>query len=597
MSAPYFIKKLRKPSFLMALCAFVCCFGFISVASNNKSPKKVKVKPTIASVDHSNSQKVFLEVADSIVKRNRNDYLILFGIENQVKFRHGDMFMACDSAYFYDKKNSFNAYGNIHMWQGDTLNIYADSLNYDGIEEYAILYAHEGKTVKLINRDIMLETDIFEYDLENDAGFYSTWGIMTDKENRLESREGYYYPSEKWAEFYYNVYLHNKSNGKISEIDTDEYAKLLSEGTTIDTKKADYNTSSHIAHLKGEKSIIKNKDGEIYTDNGYYNTATKIANLYENSFIKTTDDKVLEGDTLFYDRQNGYGEVYGNMILTDNKKQTTLKGDYGYYNEVIDSAFVTGNALAMEYSKGDTLYMHGDTIRGFRTIKEIALNPEDSIPTIALDTTHFIVASPRVRIYRSDIQGVCDSMTFRQQDSLLVMDKFPVIWSGNRQILGNVIEVHFNDSTANWARLPDTGFASEHIEGEFYNQMSGKKMFATFENESLKTLNIEGNVMAIYLPLENDSTYNKIVNVESSFLEAEFNKDTLERCKIWSQSNGTVTPLYLAKKSLFYLPKFKWYESIRPKYPMDVFNVSPEMEELLRGAPASSKPERRSISN
>ena len=521
------------------------------------------------------------------------------------------MFMACDSAYFYDKQNSFNAYGNIHMWQGDTLNIHADSLNYDGIEEYAILYAHEGKTVKLINRDVMLETDIFEYDLVEDIGFYTTGGVMTDKNNHLESLEGDYSPSTKLANFYVNVYLRNVDNGKQSEIyseslhyntaskianiDTD--ATIISDGTTIKTNDADYNTSTHFARLKGKESTITNKDGTIYTDNGDFNTETKIANLYENSFIKTTDDKILEGDTLFYDRTNGYGEVYGNMVLTDNKKKTKLQGDYGYYNEVIDSAFVTGHALAMEYSKGDTLYMHGDTIRGFRTINEVILNPKDSIPTITLDTTHFIVANPRVRIYRSDIQGVCDSMTFRQQDSLLIMDKFPVIWSGNRQILGNVIEVHFNDSTANWARLPETGFASEHVEGEFYNQMSGKKMFATFENESLKTLNIEGNVMAIYLPLENDSTYNKIVNVESSFLEAEFNEDNLERCKIWSQSNGTVTPLYLAKKSLFYLPKFKWYESIRPKYPMDVFNVSPEMEELFRGAPASSKPERRTISN
>ena len=612
MPASYFIKKIRKPSLSMALCAILCFIGFIAVANNsiNKSAKSV-VKPTIATVDHSNNQKVFLEVADSIVKRKNNDYLILFGIENQVKFRHGDMFMACDSAYFYDKQNSFNAYGNIHMWQGDTLNIHADSLNYDGIEEYAILYAHEGKTVKLINRDVMLETDIFEYDLVEDIGFYTTGGVMTDKNNHLESLEGDYSPSTKLANFYVNVYLRNVDNGKQSEIyseslhystaskianiDTD--ATIISDGTTIKTNDADYNTSTHFARLKGKESTITNKDGTIYTDNGDFNTETKIANLYENSFIKTTDDKILEGDTLFYDRTNGYGEVYGNMVLTDNKKKTKLQGDYGYYNEVIDSAFVTGHALAMEYSKGDTLYMHGDTIRGFRTINEITLNPKDSIPTITLDTTHFIVANPRVRIYRSDIQGVCDSMTFRQQDSLLIMDKFPVIWSGNRQILGNVIEVHFNDSTANWARLPETGFASEHVEGEFYNQMSGKKMFATFENESLKTLNIEGNVMAIYLPLENDSTYNKIVNVESSFLEAEFNEDNLERCKIWSQSNGTVTPLYLAKKSLFYLPKFKWYESIRPKYPMDVFNVSPEMEELFRGTPASSKPERRTISN
>jgi hypothetical protein len=359
----------------------------------------------------------------------------------------------------------------------------------------------------------------------------------------------------------------------------------MSDGNTINTYNADYNTVTKLARLMSE-STITNKDGTIYTSNGDYNTNTQIANLYDHSSIRTKDDKTLEGDTLFYDRANGYGEAYGNMVLTDNEKLSKLKGDYGYYNEVIDSAFVTGNALAMEYSKGDTLYMHGDTIKGYRVINEITLK-KDTITTTALDTTHILAAYPHVRIYRSDIQGVCDSLTFRQQDSLMLMHKHPFIWSGQRQIFGNVIEVHFNDSTADWSRLPDFGFAIEHVEGEFYNQLSGKEMFATFENENLKSLKISGNVLAIYLPLENDSTYNKIVNIESSFLEAQFNEQNLERCKIWSQSNGTVTPLYLAKKSLFYLPKFKWHESIRPKYPMDVFNISPEMEEMLHGNPAS----------
>lgn len=611
------INNLRKPSTLMALCTFLVLLPAIAFGSNQKqtnkatNSKKVVVQPTIHKADHSNRGKVFLESADSLIKHDGNEYIVLIGRKTQVKFRHGDFFMLCDSAHFYDKENSFNAYGNIHMWQGDTLNIYADSLNYLGDDEHAILYAYEDNTVTLINRDVKLETDIFEYDLQQELGFYTTGGVMTDKQNRLESEEGDYSPATKLANFYGNVYLCNINNGKKNEIFTeslhystltkvaniDSEATIISDGTTINTYNATYNTNTHMARLLSPSTII-NKDGTIYTDDGDYNTSTKIANLYAHSKIRTNDDKVLEGDTLFYDRINGYGEAYGNMILTDNKKQTQLKGDYGYYNEIIDSAFVTGNALAMEYSKGDTLYMHGDTVRGFRVINEILPNPKDSIATTTLDTTHLIVVNPRVRIFRSDLQGVCDSMTFRQQDSLLIMNKFPIIWSGeNRQILGNVIEVHFNDSTADWARLPETGFAAEHIEGEFYNQLSGKKMFATFENGDLKKLNIDGNVMAIYLPLESDSTYNKIVNIESSFLEAHFNEQNLERCKIWSQSNGTVTPLYLAKKSLFYLPKFKWYESIRPKYPMDVFNISPEMEEIVRGSSSTSKPQRRTMSN
>ena len=59
------------------------------------------------------------------------------------------------------------------------------------------------------------------------------------------------------------------------------------------------------------------------------------------------------------------------MVLTDSASHTTLEGDYGFYNELTDSAYVTGRALAKEYSQGDTLYMHGREIFSFRTIDTV----------------------------------------------------------------------------------------------------------------------------------------------------------------------------------------------------------------------------------
>ena len=713
--------KKRGGAHWIMMCIIALFVPFIAFATNpnDNSKKNTKnvttktvakkkstvVKPTIQDADHADKGRVFLEEADSLLRREGTEFFVLIGKSKQVKFRHGEMYMTCDSAHFYDTQNSFKAYGKVHVWEGDTLHVYGDSLNYDGNLEYAMLYAFPGNKAKGVHKGSTLESDILHYNFKEERLFYTTPGVLIHQDNKLTSNEGQYSFITEQAEAFGNVVLESKAKGKttfirteeliynkisgIANIDTDaiienedaiihtssadyntntHIAQLKSAGSTITSKKdgavivtdfadyntstniaqllspgstitsedgtviytdladyntetglaqllspseivspdgtihttfADYNTKTHLARLKSP-STITNKDGVIETTNGEYNTETRIANLYDHSYVRTNDNKTLEGDTLFYDRNNGYGEAYGNMILIDHERQMMLEGDYGYYNEVIDSAFVTGKALAREYSKEDTIYMHGDTIIGFRVFNKI--EPKDSTQEARIDTSHIVVVNRNVRIFRNDIQGVCDSMTFRQQDSLLFMHKHPIIWSGKpgdrqnppRQIFGNVIEIHFNDSTADWARLPDFGFATELVEGNFYNQMSGTEMIATFENQSIKTLNINGNVQAIYLPMENDSTYNKIVNVESSFLEAFFNEQNLEKCKIWAQSSGTVTPLYLAKKSLFFLPKFKWYEAIRPKYPMDVFNVSPEMEELLNSAP--STPTRRTLS-
>ena len=259
-------------------------------------------------------------------------------------------------------------------------------------------------------------------------------------------------------------------------------------------------------------------------------------------------------------------------------------GNYGYYYEIADSALVTGHALAKEYSSGtDTLYMHADTIRTYMVVTPpTQLN--DSV-TAPADTTHHLIAAPHVRFFRTDLQGLCDSLTFVQRDSMLYLDKHPVVWNESKQIFGNVIQVHLRDSTADWARLPEFGFMAEWVDEEFYNQLTGKTMFATFADRSIRHLDVSGNVQAIMLPQENDSTYNKIANIESSELAADFRNQTIERMKMWPETSGTMTPLYLAKKSIFYLPQFRWFEPLRPVSPEDVFNVTREMLDLMEEPP------------
>lgn len=535
----------------------VLCFLaiFISPIVAQHSPTPPQIKPSIPTADRHQRDRVFLEYADHLSTKDGQDYQLLTG---NVQFRKGDMFMYCDSAHFYDQSNSLDAFGNVRMEQGDSLFVYADELDYDGQKELAVLYADEGKKVKLINNDVMLETDIFNYDLGINLGYYEVGGVLTDTKNRLSSLQGEYSPSTKDANFYLDVHL-----------------KSTSEKDTLNmyTDTLSYNTDTHIAELVCYTDIF-NSQGTILAQSGTYNTETNIADLYDRSLVITKDGNTLTGDTIFYDKNNGYGEAFGNMILTDSIRQSSVEGDYGFYNQITDSAFVTGRACAKEYSQKDTLYLHGDTIRTF---------------ILTEDTTRVMIANPHVRFFRSDLQGVCDSLSFMQRDSILYMHHHPIVWSGNRQIFGNVIHVHMNDSTVDWAKLPDFGFVAEHIDEEFYNQLSGKELFARFVDGHLSHLDVNGNVQAIYLPMESDSTYNKIGNVESSFLSADFNKNQLEYMHFWPETPGKLTPLYLSKKSIYYLPQFKWYDAIRPKNPDDIFNMPPEMIELLKGPEVSTR--------
>ena len=56
-------------------------------------------------------------------KINGEDVQKLIG---NARFKHQEALMFCDSAYFYRKKNSIEAFGNVRINQGDTLNLYGD---------------------------------------------------------------------------------------------------------------------------------------------------------------------------------------------------------------------------------------------------------------------------------------------------------------------------------------------------------------------------------------------------------------------------------------------------------------------------------------
>lgn len=529
-------------------------FGSQGLQRQGQSPlatnDTLAIKPTIPSANRHTEGRVFLERADKLLMDEKvsTEYQVLIG---NVQFRKGDMFMFCDSAHFYEASSSLNAFGNVRMEQGDTLFVYADELDYNGADELATFYGDDINPVRLINKDVELETYTFYYDIASNIGYYDNEGKITDAENQLTSGYGQYSPDTKDAEFREHVVLN----------DIEEKDFRMTTETLL------YNTGTHIARIVSPTTIVTDS-ATVYSSNGIYNTDMGFSELFDRSLIVTEGGSTLTGDTIYYDQKAGFGEAFGNMVLTDSVRQTMLEGNYGCYFEKQDSAFATNRARILEYSKGDTLYMHGDTIRSY---------------VLHDDSTHVMTAYPRVRFWRVDIQGLCDSLSFMERDSTLYMHRHPIVWNEARQIFGNVIYVHFNDSTVDWAKLPEFGFTAEHVGEEFYNQLSGKEMLATFVDGNMRRLDVRGNVEVVMLPEESDSTINKIVNSESSFLTADFSAGPMqvERIKMWPDVTGTATPLYLAKKSIFYLSNFQWYEALRPKDKDDIFNIPPEMEALL----------------
>ena len=541
-------KVLNLTLCLLAVSLLNVIFDNNTWAQRNEISDNKKVVPQVPSANRQQKNKVFLEHADYLVADEKisTEYQILRG---NVIFRKEGVFMYCDSAYFYDSSNSLDAFGNVKMIQGDTLFVYSDVMYYSGTDEIAQLRYN----VKLENKDMTLYTDSLDYDMVANLGYYFEGGRIVDSENELVSIYGQYDPDTKDSEFLFDVELRN-------------------EKYVMRTDTLHYNTATHIANIVGPTTIVSDTN-IIYSQRGWYNTETDKATLYDRSLLVGNNGIKLTGDTLYYDRVAGYGEAFSNMILTDSVHNSILDGDYGFHNERENRSFATIRARAREISEGDTLYLHGDTIRTY----------------MLEDSSRVMIAEPNVRFFRFNMQGICDSMTYVQRDSMLYMDRHSIIWSGNRQITGNSIDIHMNDSTVDYALLPDYGFMAELIEDVYFNQLSGKEMKAYFVNQELRQLDVSGNVQLIMYPMEEDSTYNKLVDAESSYMIVLLKpQQEIDKITMWPEVTGNVTPLYLAKKSQYYLAGFAWYDVLRPKSPDDIFIIPKEMEELFN-SPANTR--------
>ena len=519
---------MRRLILTYAAMMIICATTSAQIVQPMMTDSVIVVEP-----DSTNERYVYLLHADEtrFDQRLNPDAQILVG---DVVFRHDSMYMYCDSALFYEASNSLDAYGHVKMNQGDTLFLYGDRLHYNGDE----MLAKVRENVVMIDKQMTLTTDSLNYDRTINLGYYFNWGTVEDTLNVLTSEWGEYDTQTNDAVFNYEVTLTNPNF-------------VLTSDTLC------YNTQTQVATIVGP-SDIRSDQNHIFSTLGRYFTATGEAHLLNRSVL-TNDDKRLVGDSIYYDRNSGFGEAFDHVEMDDFGGKTRLTGDYTYYNELEDSAYATRRAVAIDYSQGDSMFIHGDTLR------LLTRNPDtDSVYRI-------VQAYRKVRIYREDVQAVCDSLVFNSKDSCMTMFFDPVVWNGPQQVLGEKIRVYLNDSTVEWAHVENQALIVEQVDADQFNQISGREVKAYFANGRIDRSDVEGNVMVVYYYTEvGDSVAFGMNTTECTYLTAYMKEGLVDKLYIKDQSNGVFYPVTQVPTGKDKLSNFAWLNKLRPLSKEDI---------------------------
>ena len=487
------------------------------------------------SAKRADPDRVYLIHADELTydRWRNNGAQVLVG---NVQFEHAGAKLYCDSANFFEVSNSFEAFGHVRMVQGDTLSLVSDYGYYDGNEQIMqALY-----NVILKNRTTTLYTDSLFYDRIWNLGYFQEGGRLVDNATTLTSDWGEYHTDTKMAIFYYDVHMVDKQ-------------------FLLTTDSLYYDTRHKRAHIVGPSDITSGRS-HIYSELGFYNTITEEAELLNRSVL-TNDGKRLVGDSLWHNGKTGHNEAFRNVVFTDTINRNQLYCNYGVYEDSTGYAMCTDNAMAVDYSQRDSLFMHADTFKVF------SYNLHTDSVYRELHAYH------KVRAYRIDLQAVCDSLVYTSLDSCMTLYKDPIVWNMNQQLLGEVIEVFMKDSVVDHAHVINQAFSIEELrEKECYNQVSSKEMFAFFTNGEIHEAQAKDNVLVAYYPEDQaDSSYVGLVSMTTSQLRMFMANRKLER--IWTpKSDGTMYPMTQIPPDKRYLEGFAWFDYVRPLSKQDIFN-------------------------
>ena len=448
-----------------------------------------------------------------------------------VRLKQDSTLFLSDSAYLNQNDRFFYGYGNVHINVNDTLNIYGDSIHYNGKRKIAELY---GK-VKLQDPKTTLNTTHLIYNRSTQIAHYDVGGTIRSDTNILKSQTGYY--NTRTHIFYFRDHVH-----------------LISPDQQTFSDTLIYDSNNGVAFFKGP-TAIKGKESTLLCTDGWYDTKKEVSRLYRHPRIISKSQQ-LEADSIHYNNHTTEATAFGNVSVSDTSRQLIVKGQIGRMWNDQGKIYITNKAKAITYDAEDSLFMHADTLWLFFDKERNAKK---------------MLAYRNVRFYRTDLQGVCDSLAYTMSDSTMRLFSEPVLWTGKNQLTADTILINITKNQVDSMTMVRNAFIVSQDSSLHFNQIKGRDMVGYFRNNRIYMIKVDGNAQSVYWA-RNDN--NKLIGVnkaESGFMHIHVNNNKIVGINYIDKPSETLYPKDKLPENVRHLEGFKWKETIRPKNKEDIF--------------------------
>ena len=479
-------------------------------------------------------------------------------LAGNVRLRQGTSIFECDSCVITKRLNLFEAFGNVHINDADTANVYSDHLRYLTDKRVAYLDGN----VKLTDGKGILTTPTLEYDVNTKVGIYRNGGRVVNKETILTSEEGFYYADLK------DVYFKKKVRLKDPAYDLESDSLL-------------YNTETETVRFIAETFIKDSSGRTIRTKEGFYDKRTGNAEFGQSPVITDKDIQVT-GQTIKSDDSSGITQIFGRGIIIDTANKTTVLADTIFFNKKNESFLAFAKPLMIIEQEKDSIFVAADTLFSARLtdlygikdsiVKRDTLKGVKIVDTKTKDSTNrYFEAFRHVRIFSDSLQAVCDSMFYSFRDSIFRLYDEPVVWSNENQVTGDTILIFTKDKKADRMQVFKNSFIASLVKPEIFNQVKSIRMDAYFIDGNIDSVRARGAAECVYYIQDEDSAFTGINQSSADLMDVYFKERELQRVVFRTAVKGTIWPVQQKSPSEMRLQNFKWRDAERPKTKYEMF--------------------------
>ncbi|GIV29945.1 MAG: hypothetical protein KatS3mg028_1011 [Bacteroidia bacterium] len=552
--------------FFCWLVGLLLVFGAPVLQAQPKTKKKPRLPENVYEKDTFRYQKLPYDTA----KYEKGEPIELlsgalqsegFGYDSLVKVtgrnitvKQGNRYIFCDSAYFYPRKNFVKAMGNVQITDDVGTTLSARQMDFDANSGTLMARGDANFTKDQTN----VRAPAIDYNINSKIMYYYGGGKLSDAQNELTSEAGAYDTNTK------NLFARKNVKAKGISDDGEPYE--------IRSDTLSYNDFSKNIKILGKEAQIKTKEGIIYTTDGEFNTKTKKSKLKGKPRIET-DEYSLKGDFLDYDQTQQRGEAEGNVEFFSKKDNVFINAGKGKMNGKQGiSLFYGGRAfMRMIDEDKDTLWIVADTLvsigtkmedkeqKAKKTKKQLE---EDSLRNA--QEPKMLFAYRNVKIYKSNLQGLCDSLTYNMKDSVIHFFRMPILWSKKNQISADSIHILTKNNKPDKLVMRHNGFIISKDSAGNFNQIKGKFIDALLKDSKMDKVFVRGNSESIYFQFDENENFIGMYKVICGSIKAEFEENELSEATFYEQINGELIPPHELQEGNKKLSGFSWQEEFRP---------------------------------